>query len=103
VSESAADLPTDVAALQAQLAATRVELDVAIAERDVAIAAREEALSQNERLRHLLRQLQRAQFGKRSEKLDAEQLALALEDIEQAIAASEAEDDKKDEAGARKL
>jgi transposase len=102
VSESAAALPTDVAALQAQLAATRVELDVAIAERDVAIAAREEALSQNERLRHLLRQLQRAQFGKRSEKLDAEQLALALEDIEQAIAASEAEDDKKDEAGARK-
>ena len=101
MSESAADLPTDVVALQAQLAATRAELDAAIAERDAAIAAHEEALSQNDRLRHLLRQLQRAQFGKRSEKLDTEQLALALEDIEQAIAASEAEDDKKDEAGAR--
>jgi transposase len=101
VSESAADLPTDVSALQAQLAATRAELDAAIAERDAAIAAHEETLSQNDRLRHLLRQLQRAQFGRRSEKLDTEQLALALEDIEQAIVASEAEDDKKDEAGAR--
>jgi transposase len=44
-----------------------------------------EALSQNDRLRHLLRQLQRAQFGRRSEKLDPEQLLLALEDIEQAL------------------
>jgi transposase len=33
------------------------------------------------RPRHLLRQLQRAQFGRRSEKLDPEQLFLALEDI----------------------
>jgi len=94
VSESAADLPTDVAALHALFAAISAERDAAIAERD-------EAVSQNDRLRHLLRQLQRAQFGRRSEKLDAEQLALALEDIEQALAASQAEDDKKDEAGAR--
>lgn len=101
VSESAADLPTDVAALHALIATISAERDTAAAQRDAAIAEREEALSQNDRLRHLLRQLQRAQFGKRSEKLDAEQLALALEDIEQAIAASEAENDKKDEAGAR--
>ena len=52
-----------------------------------------------DRLRHLLRQLQRAQFGRRSEKLDPEQLHLALEDIEQAIAANEADDDKKDPVG----
>jgi transposase len=56
---------------------------------------------QNARLRHLLRQLQRAQFGRRSEKLDPEQLLLAFEDIEQAIAGSEAHDDKKDPAAAR--
>jgi transposase len=49
----------------------------------------------------LLRQLQRAQFGRRSEKLDPDQLHLAFEDIEQAIAASEADDDKRDPAGAR--
>jgi transposase len=51
--------------------------------------------------RHLLRQLQRAQFGRRSEKLDPEQLLLALEDIEQAIAGNEAADDKKDAVAAR--
>jgi len=86
-------LPTDIEALQALLAATRTERDTAIAERD-------QALSQMDRLRHLLRQLQRAQFGRRSEKLDPEQLLLALEDIEQAIAGNEAAEDKKDPAGA---
>ena len=86
-------LPTDIEALQALLAAT-------CAERDTAIAERDQALSQMDRLRHLLRQLQRAQFGRRSEKLDPEQLRLALEDIEQAIAGNEAAEDKKDPAGA---
>ena len=56
---------------------------------------------QNDRLRHLLHQLRRAQFGRRSEKLDPEQLHLAFEDIEQAIAAIEAADDKRDTAAAR--
>ena len=65
------------------------------------LAERDQALSQIDRLRHLLRQLQRAQFGRRSEKLDPEQLLLALEDIEQAIAGNEADDDKKDPAAAR--
>jgi transposase len=73
----------DIEALQALLAAARAERDAAFAERD-------QALSQLDRLRHLLRQLQRAQFGRRSEKLDPEQLFLALEDIEQAVAGSEA-------------
>jgi transposase len=94
VSEIAPQLSTDTEALHAQLAATR-------AERDAAIAARDQALSQIDRLRHLLRQLQRAQFGRRSEKLDPEQLLLALEDIEQAIAGNEAADDKKDAVAAR--
>ena len=94
VSDTAPQLPVDIDALQALLAAARAERDAAIAERD-------QALSQNDRLRHLLRQLQRAQFGRRSEKLDPEQLFLALEDIEQAIAGSEAADDKKDPVAAR--
>src|ERR1700752_1996306 len=55
-----------------------------------------------ERLPPLLRDLQRAQFGRRSEKLDPEQLRLAIEDIEQALASDEAAEDKKDPAGARK-
>jgi transposase len=36
---------------------------------------------QNDQLRHLLKQLQRAQFGQRSERLDRDQMQLALEDI----------------------
>jgi transposase len=94
VSESTDQPPTDVAALQARLA-------TALAERDAAIAERDQALSQNHRLQHLLQQLRRMQFGRRSEKLDADQLSLAFEDIEQAAAANEADDDKKDPVAAR--
>ena len=94
MSDRADQLPTDIAALQAQLTA-------ALAERDAAVAGRDEALSQNDRLRHLLHQLQRMQFGRRSEKLDPDQLALAFEDVEQAIAASEAAEDKQNEASVR--
>jgi transposase len=72
VSDPAPQLPVDIDALQELLVAARAERDAAIVERD-------QALSQNDRLRHLLRQLQRAQFGRRSEKLDPEQLRLALE------------------------
>jgi hypothetical protein len=61
VSEIAHQLPTDIEALHALVTAARAERDVAVAERD-------QALSQIDRLRHLLRQLQRAQFGRRSEK-----------------------------------
>ena len=87
VSESAAELPNDIETLQALLVATRAE--------------RDQALSQIGRLQHLLHQLQRSQFGRRSERLDPEQLNLALEDIEQAVAANEAADDKTDAAGAK--
>ncbi len=94
VSEIADQLPTDVDALHALVAAARAERDAALVERD-------QALSQIDRLRHLLRQLQRAQFGRRSEKLDPEQLQLALEDIEQALAANEAAADRTDPTAAR--
>ena len=102
MSETADQLPSDIDALQAQLAAARAERDAAIARCDAAIAERDQALSQMDRLRHLLRQLQRAQFGRRSEKLDPEQLLLAIEDIEQALAGDEAAEDKKDPVDARK-
>jgi transposase len=102
VSETADQLPTDIDALQALVTAACAERDAAIAKCDAAIAERDHALSQMDRLRHLLRQLQRAQFGRRSEKLDPEQLQLAIEDIEQAVAGDEAAEDKKDPAGAHK-
>jgi transposase len=93
VSESANQHPEEIEALHELLAVARAERDAAIAERD-------QALAQIDRLRHLLRQLQRAQFGRRSEKLDPDQLLLALEDIEQAIAGEEARADERDPAAA---
>jgi hypothetical protein len=56
-------LSDDIAVLRAMLVA-------AWAERDAARAEKEQISAQNDRLRHLLRQLQRMQFGRRSEKLD---------------------------------
>jgi transposase len=93
VSDTVSQLPVDIDAPRALLVAARSERDAPIAERD-------QVLSQNDRLRHLLRQLQRAQFGRRSKKLDPEQLRLAPEDIEHAIAANEADEDKKNPAAA---
>jgi transposase len=91
VSAAANQPPPDIDALEARLAA-------ALAERDTAIIERDAALRQNDRLAHLLRQLQRMQFGRRSEKLDPDQFALALEDIEQVVAAREAADYKQNKA-----
>ena len=84
-------LPNDVAALRAMLAA-------AWAERDAERAEKAQLAAQNDRLRHLIRQLQRLRFGRRSEKLDPDQLNLALEDVEQAIAETEAQQEKADPA-----
>src|SRR5919205_561671 len=74
----------EVAARQnASLASLRAEHDTVLAERD---AAQAEA----EKLRLLIRQLQRGRFGRRSERLDPDQLQLGLEDLEQTAAAAEA-------------
>src|SRR5215218_7567608 len=74
---------TEVIAQQnASLASLQTERDTAFAERDAAQA-------EIEKLRLLIRQLQRGRFGRRSEKLDPDQLQLGLEDVEQTIAAAE--------------
>ncbi|HET8788088.1 MAG TPA: IS66 family transposase, partial [Actinomycetes bacterium] len=67
----------------ASLASLQDEHDAVLAERDAAQA-------EIEKLRLLIRQLQRGQFGRRSERLDADQLQLGLEDLEQTAAAAEA-------------
>ena len=87
-------LPDDIDVLQALVRRTLDERDAVIAERD-------RLIDQNERLRHLLRQLQRVRFGRSSEKLDPDQLQLALEDIEQELARNEAEQQKSAPARAR--
>jgi transposase len=79
----AAPPPDDVATLKALLLAER------------ATAAK--LAGQNEHLRAIIKELQRALFGRRSEKAaHPDQLQLALEDIEQALAQSEAEEERAD-------
>src|SRR5919199_302085 len=72
-----------VARQNASLVSPRAEHDTVLAERDAAQA-------EVEKLRLLIRQLQRGRFGRRSEKLDPDQLQLGLEDLEQTAAAAEA-------------
>src|ERR687885_2958878 len=72
-----------VARQNASLVSLRAEHDTVLSERDAAQA-------EVEKLRLLIRQLQRGRFGRRSEKLDPNQLQLGLEDLEQAAAAAEA-------------
>src|SRR3954454_1292331 len=75
---------TDVVAQQnATIAALRIE-------RDTIRSEHEAAQAEIEKLRLLIRQLQRNRFGRRSEQLDPDQLQLGLEDLEQAVAAAEA-------------
>lgn len=82
LSDDPSELHEAVLAMRAELAAER--------------ALRRGLEDQNERLRHFIRQLQRMQFGRRSEKLDPDQLALALEDLEQAVVEADAEAEKAD-------
>ena len=66
-------LPTDADALRALLLAERVR-----------------HAEELERLTAIIKELQRHRFGRRAERLDPEQLALALEDVEQTLAAVQA-------------
>lgn len=91
-------LPDDVAALRALVLMAWAERDAERAKNGRLIEERDQLAGQNDRLRHLLRQLQRMQFGRRSEKLDPDQLNLALEDVEQAVAEIEAQQEKADPA-----
>jgi transposase len=84
-------LPTDATALRALLLAERARHAEELA------AARNEA----ERLTAIIKELQRHRFGRRSEQLDPDQLALALEDLEQTLAAAEAAAEKDGEAPAK--
>jgi hypothetical protein len=58
------------------------------------MAERDAALARCTKLEHLLRVARDARYRRSSEKLNADQLAFRLEDVEQAIAAVEAGEDK---------
>jgi transposase len=59
------------------------------------LAERDELLRRVERTYHIIRQFQRAQFGRHSEKLDPDQLQFALEEDEIAAAAATSDAQKK--------
>ena len=84
VSASSDALPEDLAAAHEMIARLTREL----AHKDAALATRE---AENARLAAIIKKLQRSQFGKSSEKVTPDQLNLAFEDLEMALAASEAE------------
>ncbi len=103
MTDSTGDLIGEVERLQALLAAERAEKqqiagerDAALSERNAAVAERDRYAAQSERLAHMLRQLRRNHFGRKSEKLDDDQLNLGLEDLETAIASGEAAAEKAD-------
>jgi transposase len=65
------------------------------------IAERDAAIARCTKLEHLLRVARDAQYGRSSEKLSPDQLAFTLEDVEQAVAAIEAAEDKTSPAKGR--
>src|SRR5271155_317231 len=111
---SAADsLPNDIESLRALALQAIAERDVAIAERKAAIKERDAERSEKaklaaerdrlqglyEHVHHLLRKANDHRFGARNERLErlpADQLQLALEDIEASIAKTEATEEKKE-------
>lgn len=73
-------LPKDVGTLHAMIGTL-------VAERD---SERSEAQAEIDRLRNLVKTLQRSQFGRRSERLDQDQLQLGFEDLDADVARAEA-------------
>jgi transposase len=110
------DLPNDVEKLKAMLLAISAETEAAQAQTEVALAENaklvaeharldhehtvlsaevERTRQQNERLEHIINVLRRAHFGRKSERISVEQMALALEDVETSFAAEDAIAEKK--------
>jgi hypothetical protein len=84
-------LPDDTDALRALILAERAAHAAIVGERNK-LAAR------NERLEAIIKEIRRAHFGRKSERITDDQLALALEELETSLATAEAEDEKADPA-----
>jgi transposase len=110
---AAADLPDDIEALRAmiaveraraaeataqieQIAVERERLTIAEADRTRLEAEVARLEAQNQRYEHIIAQLRRLQFGKRSEQMDKDQLQLAFEDLVQGLGEIEQEEEKAD-------
>jgi len=106
VSTTTDSLPHDFESLRALALQVIAERDIAIAERDAEriekaklAAERDRLQSLYEHVHHLLRKANDHRFGARNERLErlpADQLQLALEDIEASLAKTEAAEEKKE-------
>jgi transposase len=87
-------LPDDVERLRVMILAERAahaaEKARIVQERDVAISENGRLTARNERLDHIISVLRRARFGRSSERIDDDQIELALEDVETAFAVEDA-------------
>lgn len=91
-------LPNDIDALRALILAERAARAAVVAERDQ-LAVRNSTLeTANARLEQILAEIRRAHFGRKSERITDEQLALALDELETDAAKVEAEAEKADRA-----
>jgi transposase len=81
------ELPGDIDALHALILAERAAHAAVIAERD-------QLATLNEKLEHIVAEMRRAMYGRRSERIDDSQLELALEALETAHAKVQAEAEK---------
>jgi transposase len=84
-------LPSDAEMLRSLLLAERQRHARALEQATLQVQTRDQQI---DRLTAIIKELQRHRFGRRSEQLDADQLALALEDVEQTLSAAEAEEEK---------
>jgi transposase len=80
-------LPTDAELLERLLLTERQRHSEELEQAALRLQARDQEI---DRLSAIIRELQRHRFGRRFEQLDPDQLALALEDVEQTVSASEA-------------
>lgn len=88
-------LPDDINALQALILAERAAHTAVVSERT---AERDKLATRNERLEAIIKEIRRAHFGRKSERITDDQLALALDELETSLAKAEAEEEKTDPA-----
>ena len=95
-------LPHDIDALRALILAERAAHASAhatvVAERNNIAVERDQFAARTARLEEILAEIRRAHFGRKSERINDDQLALALEELETSLGKAEAEDEKADTA-----
>jgi transposase len=91
-------LPDDIDALRALIRAERAAHAAIVAERNAISAECDTLAARNARLEAIIQEIRRAHFGRKSERITDDQLALALEELETSLAKAGAEDEKADPA-----